>query len=77
MGQAASREILPGYIETELNTDFFQSERGGQVIQTLPRRRIGQPEDLDGPVLLLASDAGKGMTGSSILVDDGQIHGRF
>lgn len=69
--------ILPGYIETELNVDFFQSERGAQFIQTLPRRRIGQPEDLDGPVLLLASDAGKGMTGSSILVDDGQIHGRF
>lgn len=69
--------VLPGYIETELNAAFFQTDAGAKFIQTLPRRRIGKPEDLDGPVLLLASSAGGGMTGASVLVDDGQFHGRF
>eukprot|EP00965_Chrysotila_dentata_P073798 2437846-Pleurochrysis_carterae.AAC.1 len=69
--------LLPGYIETELNEAFFATEAGRAFIKTLPNRRLAQKEDLDGPLLLLASDAGRGMSGASVLVDDAQIHGRF
>ena len=69
--------LLPGYIETEINRAFFASERGQALISALPRRRTLPIDDLDGPLLLLASDAGSGMTGSSVMVDDGQLHGRY
>lgn len=69
--------LLPGYIETEMNQQFFQSEPGVKFTQLMPRRRIGKLSDLDGPTLLLASEAGSGMTGASILVDDCQLHGKF
>ena len=68
--------LAPGYIETEINSAFFASEAGQAFVRTLPRRRIGTPSDLDGPLLLLASDASHFMTGSSINVDDGQILGK-
>lgn len=63
--------IAPGYIETELNRDFWTTPAGRRVIERIPQRRLGQPEDLDGPLLLLASDAGAFMTGSIIVVDGG------
>lgn len=69
--------LLPGYIETEINREFFASEPGQALIHKMPRRRLCPIEALDGPLLLLASDAGSGMTGSSLLVDDGQVHGRY
>ena len=67
--------LHPGYIETEINSDFFQTAPGQGLIKRFPRRRVGQPRDLDGPLLLLASDASQFMTGSSIDVDDGQAFG--
>ncbi len=67
--------LHPGYIVTELNAPFFESEPGRKLVQKLPRRRVGAPEDLDGPLLLLASEAGGFMTGSSLYVDDGQPFG--
>jgi NAD(P)-dependent dehydrogenase (short-subunit alcohol dehydrogenase family) len=67
--------ICPGYIATEMNTEFFTSERGEKLIARLPRRRIGAPEDLDGLILLLASEASRFMTGSIIAIDDGQMFG--
>lgn len=64
--------ICPGYIETEINADWFATESGKKQIATFPRRRLGNPEDLDGMLLLLASDASRLITGTMMTVDDGQ-----
>ena len=63
--------ICPGYIETEMNSDFWKSQGGQRLIERIPQRRIGQPEHLDGALLLLASEAGSFMTGSVLTVDGG------
>lgn len=63
--------ICPGYIETEMNSDFWKTPGGQRLIDRIPQRRIGQPEHLDGALLLLASEAGEFMTGSIITVDGG------
>ena len=65
--------ICPGYIETEINRDFFASPAGQTLIKRIPQRRLGQPADLDGALLLLASDLGAFMTGSEIVVDGGHL----
>ena len=64
--------ICPGYIETEINDFWWQTEGGKKQISGFPRRRLAGQEDLDGALLLLAGVQGKGMTGTSITVDDGQ-----
>ena len=63
--------ICPGYIETEMNSDFWKSPGGRKLIERIPQRRIGKPEELDGALLLLASEAGAFMTGSIVTVDGG------
>jgi len=63
--------ICPGYIETEMNSDFWKTPGGQRLIERIPQRRIGQAEHLDGALLLLASDAGQFMTGSVVTVDGG------
>jgi NAD(P)-dependent dehydrogenase (short-subunit alcohol dehydrogenase family) len=63
--------VCPGYIETEINRDYFPTEGGKKLISTLPRRRVGTPEDLDGLVLLLASSASHFINGAAIAADDG------
>ena len=68
----AVNEICPGYIETEINDFWFESEGGQKQIRSWPRRRLGEAQDLDGALLTLSSDAARGMTGSIITVDDGQ-----
>jgi NAD(P)-dependent dehydrogenase (short-subunit alcohol dehydrogenase family) len=65
--------LAPGYIETELNDAFFSSEAGKALIRRIPQRRLGEARELDGPLLLLASDAGSYMTGSVIAVDGGHL----
>jgi NAD(P)-dependent dehydrogenase (short-subunit alcohol dehydrogenase family) len=65
--------LAPGYIETDLNRAFFQSEAGQSLIKRIPQRRIGKPEHLDGPLMLLASDAAEFMTGSVLVVDGGHL----
>lgn len=65
--------LCPGYIETDLNHEFFASEAGQALIRRVPQRRLGKPEDLDGPLLLLASDASRFMTGSDIVADGGHL----
>lgn len=65
--------LCPGYIETELNRDFFASEAGKALIRRVPQRRLGQPADLDGPLLLLISDLGRFMTGTEIVADGGHL----
>lgn len=64
--------MCPGFIETELNSEWFQSEGGQKQIKTFPRRRLGQESDLDGTLLLLASDHSRFITGSLFTADDGQ-----
>ncbi|MFI5000423.1 MAG: glucose 1-dehydrogenase [Reyranellales bacterium] len=63
--------ICPGYIETEMNGPFWKTPAGQKLIDRVPQRRIGQPEHLDGALLLLASQAGEFMTGSIVTVDGG------
>lgn len=63
--------LAPGYIETDLNGDFFATKAGEDVIRRIPQRRLGRLEDLDGPLLLLAGDASRYMTGSVLVVDGG------
>ncbi|TAN28491.1 MAG: SDR family oxidoreductase [Castellaniella sp.] len=65
--------LAPGYIETDLNQEFFASDAGQTLIRRIPQRHLGQPQDLDGPLLLLASDASAYMTGSSLVVDGGHL----
>jgi NAD(P)-dependent dehydrogenase (short-subunit alcohol dehydrogenase family) len=65
--------IAPGYIETNINRDHFATDAGKTMIKRIPQRHLGQPQDLDGALLLLASDAGAFMTGSVITVDGGHV----
>jgi 3-oxoacyl-[acyl-carrier protein] reductase len=64
--------IAPGWIVTELNRDYLESERGKALTREIPIGRFGQERDLDGPLLLLVSDAGRFITGATIVVDGGQ-----
>jgi 3-oxoacyl-[acyl-carrier protein] reductase len=64
--------IAPGWITTELNRDYLESERGKALTREIPVGRFGQERDLDGPLLLLVSDAGRFVTGATIVVDGGQ-----
>ncbi len=64
--------LCPGYIETELNSDWFATEKGQAQIMGYPRRRLGLEPDLDGALLLLCSDQARIITGSLITIDDGQ-----
>ena len=63
--------ICPGYIATEINAEYFASEAGQKLINLLPRRRVGLPEDLDGLLLFLASEESRFINGTIITADDG------
>jgi NAD(P)-dependent dehydrogenase (short-subunit alcohol dehydrogenase family) len=65
--------LAPGYFETELNDEFFGTEAGKALVKRVPQRRLGELRDLEGPLLLLASQAGSHMTGSVIVVDGGHL----
>lgn len=65
--------IAPGYIATELNSDFLSSEPGEKLRSRIPSRRFGRCDDLDGALLLLVSQAGAYITGAEISVDGGHL----
>ena len=65
--------IAPGWIVTELNREYLASEAGAKLKREIPVGRFGQERDLDGPLLLLASDAGRFVTGATIVADGGQM----
>ncbi len=69
----AVNAICPGYIRTELNGEWFDSEGGRKQIAGFPRRRLGREEDLDATLLLLCSQHANFITGSLFTVDDGQL----
>ena len=64
--------ICPGYIKTELNGEWFESEAGAKQVAGFPRRRLMDESDLDVALLWLASDLSRSVTGTAIIVDDGQ-----
>jgi len=68
--------ICPGYIRTDMTAEFYDSEKGKEVIaRKMLAKRLGKPEELDGAILLLSSDASSFMTGSIITVDGGHMVG--
>jgi len=83
MGRTLAREwatrginvnmICPGYVQTEINADWFATEAGQKQIAGFPRKRLMREEDLDVMAVYLCSDASRAVTGSLFNVDDGQI----
>jgi NAD(P)-dependent dehydrogenase (short-subunit alcohol dehydrogenase family) len=65
--------IAPGYFPTDLTRDYLATPAGQAMVKSIPQRRLGRLEDLNGPLLLLASSASAYMTGSVITVDGGHL----
>ncbi|WP_269620058.1 SDR family NAD(P)-dependent oxidoreductase [Zhongshania sp. BJYM1] len=65
--------LCPGYFETEINADFFKSEKGVQYLKKIPPRRLGQMDELTMPLLMLASNAGSFISGIALPVDGGHL----
>ena len=63
--------ICPGYIDTEINHHHWQTEQGKKLIDMLPRKRVGSPQDLDALLVMLASDQSHFVNGAVIAADDG------
>jgi len=63
--------ICPGYIDTEINHHHWQTEQGQKLISMLPRKRVGEPKDLDAVLMMLASDQSHFVNGAVIAADDG------
>lgn len=65
--------LAPGYFETDINRDLLRSPAGQELIGRVPMRRVGSMPELEGPLLLLASDASSFMTGAVLPVDGGHL----
>lgn len=65
--------LLPGYVVTDLNREFLESDAGQKLRMRIPSRRFSEPSDLDGPLLLLASDAGSAVSGACLAVDGAHL----
>lgn len=75
LGRAGIRSnaLCPGYFRTEINDDFFNTPKGEAYIKAMPAKRLGQLDELNGPLLLLASEAGSFMNGVALPVDGGHL----
>ena len=71
--EARLNAIAPGYFKTDINDEFLESEAGDKMRKRVPMRRFGDYKELAGALLLLASDAGSYMTGTTIVVDGGHL----
>ena len=65
--------LEPGYFETDINAEWLATPAGQTMIRNVPMRRLGQMEELSGPLLLLASNAGAFITGATLAVDGGHL----
>ena len=65
--------IQPGYIDTEIQGDWFETAAGQAHLNSFHRRRLTPITALDAPVLFLASDASRHVTGATLTIDDGQV----
>jgi NAD(P)-dependent dehydrogenase (short-subunit alcohol dehydrogenase family) len=63
--------ICPGYIDTAINHDYWQTEAGSKFVQRLPRKRVGEPKDLDAVLMMLCADESHFVNGAVIPADDG------
>ena len=63
--------ICPGYIDTEINHHHWSTEQGQKLVQMMPRKRVGRPEDLDALIVMLASKETHFVNGAVIAADDG------
>jgi NAD(P)-dependent dehydrogenase (short-subunit alcohol dehydrogenase family) len=63
--------LCPGYIDTEINHRHWESEQGQKLVQMLPRKRVGKPEDLDALLVMLAANESHFVNGAVIAADDG------
>ena len=63
--------ICPGYIDTEINHHHWQTEAGQKLVQMLPRKRVGQPQDLDAALMMLCANESHFINGAVIQADDG------
>jgi NAD(P)-dependent dehydrogenase (short-subunit alcohol dehydrogenase family) len=65
--------LCPGYVETDLNRDFFATEAGRALIRRIPQKRLGTLSDVAGPLLFLCSDDSRYVTGTSLVADGGHL----
>ena len=72
-----ANSLAPGYIETEMTGEFMKTDAAQAMIKRIPMRRFGETAELAAPLLLLASDAGSYMTGSTIVVDGGHLQSKL
>jgi hypothetical protein len=63
--------ICPGYIDTEINHHHWKTESGQKLVQMLPRKRVGQPQDLDATLMMLCANESHFINGAVIQADDG------
>jgi hypothetical protein len=63
--------LCPGYIRTEINEEYWDTDGGRKLMQLLPRRRVGLPEDLDAALLMLVADESQFINGAVLSADDG------
>ena len=64
--------ICPGYVDTEINHHLWQTDAGQKMVQAMPRKRVGKPQDLDVLLMMLCSNQSHFINGAVITADDGQ-----